>query len=696
MIKVALAGNPNCGKTTLFNALTGGHQHVGNYPGVTVEKKTGELNSQGKTFELIDLPGIYSITAYSDDELVARNYLLSEKPDVIINVLDAGNLERNLYLTVQLMEMGLPIIVALNMEDEAFKQGLKVDTKKLSTLLGIPVIPTVGHKKKGVDKLIEALVHFSSAYVCPQYQKISYGLDLDEAMNSIVHIIENDKNHIEKISQTYRPLWMALKLFEGDEEVENLVKKTLTPETQKQLYQVLDKTKKHLSSTLNDIAENVICDYRYGFASSVAKRCLARLFPIRKNVSDKIDTVLTHRAAGPFLLVALLLPLYQLVFKLSEYPTNLLEKMFGSLKDIVTHYVPSGLIQSLINSGIIDGVGGVLSFTPIIILMFMIVALIEDSGYMARIAFIMDRFLRTFGMHGSSILAYIIAGGMAGGCAVPGILATRTLRDPKERLATILTTPFMNCGAKLPVFALLIAAFFPNNQGMMMFLVTILSWVFALGLAAILRNTIIKGESTPFVMELPPYRWPTLKGLLIHTWERTFQYVQKAGTFILMAAIIIWASMTFPQLENTNKLSDAEFSKLQLEYSIAGRLGKAMEKVTLPLMGFEWETNIALIGGMAAKEIIISTLGIAHSLGSVEEKNQKSLGEKLATDQHWNKLVAFTLIIFIMLYMPCIATLSIIKKETQTWKWTIFAAVYTTSVAVIFSAIFYQIGRFLL
>lgn len=693
MIKVALAGNPNCGKTTLFNALTGAHQHVGNYPGVTVEKKTGELTSQGKTFELIDLPGIYSITAYSDDELVARNYLLGEKPDVIINVIDAGNLERNLYLTVQLMEMGLPMIVALNMEDEAFKQGLKVDSKKLSTLLGIPVIPTVGHKKKGVDKLIEALVNFSSAYVCPQYQKISYGPDLDEAMNSVVRIIESDKTHIEKISEKYRPLWMALKLFEGDEEVEKLTNDVLSPEAKKELTKVIDKTMKHIDSTLNDIPENVICDYRYGFASSVAKRCLARIFPIRKNVSDKIDAVLTHRVAGPFLLVALLLPLYQLVFKLSEYPSDLLEKMFGALKDVVTHYIPSGLLQSLINSGIIDGVGGVLSFTPIIVFMFMVVALIEDSGYMARIAFIMDRFLRTFGMHGSSILAYIIAGGMAGGCAVPGILATRTLRDPKERLATILTTPFMNCGAKLPVFALLIAAFFPNNQGLMMFTVTILSWVFALGLAAVLRNTIIKGESTPFVMELPPYRWPTLKGLLIHTWERTYMYVQKAGTFILMAAIVVWASMTFPQLENSKNLPESEFSKLQLEYSVAGRVGKAMETVTLPLMGFEWETNIALIGGMAAKEIIISTLGIAHSLGAVDEKNEKSLGDKLAADTHWNKLVAFSLMIFIMLYMPCIATLSIIKKETQTWKWTIFAAVYTTGVAVLFATIVYQVGK---
>lgn len=694
MIKVALAGNPNCGKTTLFNGLTGSRQHVGNYPGVTVEKKTGELLAGGKKFELIDLPGIYSITAYSEDELVARNYLLSEKPDVIINVLDAGNLERNLYLTVQLMEMGLPMIIALNMEDEAFKQGLKVDSKKLSTLLGVPVIPTVGHKKKGVEKLIEALVHHAEAYVCPQYQKISYGPDLDEAIFKIVKEIDRDKEHIEKLTEHSRPSWLALKLFEGDEEVEKRMSGIMNPQAKKEIDEIIKKTKKHIDSTLNDIPENVICDYRYGFASSLAKRCLSRLFPLRKNVSDKIDSFLTHRVLGPFLLLAVLLPLYQLVFKLSEYPTELLEKAFGALKGLVTQIIPSGLLQSLINSGIIDGVGGVLSFTPIIILMFMVVALIEDSGYMARIAFIMDRFLRTFGMHGSSILAYIIAGGMAGGCAVPGILSTRTLRDPKEKLATILTTPFMNCGAKLPVFALLIAAFFPTHQGLMMFLVTILSWVFALGLAGVLRNTIIKGESTPFVMELPPYRWPTLKGLLIHTWERTWLYVQKAGTYILMAAIIVWASMTFPRLEKTPDISEAEFSKKQLEYSVAGQVGKSIEKVSLPLMGFGWETNIALIGGMAAKEVIISTLGIAHSLGAVEGESEKSLTDRLATHKGWNKLIAFALMIFIMLYMPCIATLSVIYKETQSWKWTIFAMGYTTGVAVFFSALVFQIGKF--
>jgi len=687
MIKVALVGNPNCGKTTLFNALTGGHQHVGNYPGVTVEKKTGELSFQDKHFHIIDLPGIYSLTAYSEDELVARNYLLNEKPDIIINVLDASNLERNLYLTVQLMEMGLPMILALNMEDEALKQGLKIDLKKLSHFLEIPIVSTIGHKKKGVDQLIEAIANFSSAYVCGQNQKLSYGQDLDEVINELVKIIE-------KSSPEYRPLWMVLKLLEEDSEIKKIVEKTLGAEDHSAVLTMIDRVKKHIDSTLSDIPENIICDYRYGYASSLNKRCVSRIFPLRKSISDQIDLVLTHRFLGPFLLVGILLPIYQLIFKLSEYPTEFLSKFFSSLKELVSAVIPPGLLQSLINSGIIDGVGGVLSFTPIIILMFIVVSLIEDSGYMARIAFIMDRFLRTFGMHGSSILAYIIAGGMAGGCAVPGIMATRTLRDPKERLATILTTPFMNCGAKLPVFALLIATFFPNNQGIMMFAITILSWFFALGLAAILRNTIIKGESTPFVMELPPYRLPTLKGLLIHTWERTYMYVQKAGTFILMAAIIMWASMTFPRLENEQNLSEEIFSKQQLEYSIAGRVGKAIEKVTLPLMGFEWETNIALIGGLAAKEIIISTLGVAHSLGSVDKDDSTSLSEKLASNKHWNKSVALALIIFVMLYMPCIATLSTIFKETQTLKWTIFAAVYTTSVAVFFATLFYQIGTF--
>ena len=429
----------------------------------------------------------------------------------------------------------------------------------------------------------------------------------------------------------------------------------------------------------------------------------------RRPLSDKLDLVLTHRLLGPVILLAVIWGMYEFVFAASETPVGWMEDFFGWTGSVADALLPDGMLKSLVISGVIDGVGGVMGFVPLIMFMFFFIAVLEDSGYMARVAFIMDRVLRTFGMHGNSVLALIVSGGIAGGCAVPGVMAARTLRDPKERLATILVAPFMNCGAKLPVFALLIAAFFPAHQGSMMFLITLLAWAFALIAARILRGTVIRGASSPFIMELPPYRIPTLRGLLIHMWERSWQYIKKAGTIILAVSILLWAMMSFPSLpqqqadrimattgqgaEEENAAN--ELARAELAHTLAGRLGMALETVTKPLMGFDWRTNIALIGGFAAKEVVVATLGTAYSLGEVDPEEAEPLSRQLATEPGWSPLSAFVLILFIMLYAPCFVTVAVIRRETQSWKWAGFSMLYTTTAAIVVATVVYRAGLLL-
>lgn len=557
-MRIAVAGNPNCGKTTIFNGLTGANQKVGNYPGVTVEKKMGTLKIGEEKHDVVDLPGAYSLSAYSEDELVARNYIIEEKPDLIINVVDSSNLERNLYLTVQLMEMQVPLLIVLNMQDAAVSKGLNVEAKKLSELIGAPVVSTVGHKKEGIKKLKEEI---SKSTKDISFTPISYGKETEYALSEIQKTLDELAFSDSELNK-YSKSWFALKLLEQDMQITKIFQEQFHEKTEPIVARI-NKYAKHVDATLDDTTENIISSYRYGFASSVVKQCITKTFEARKSLSDTIDLFITNRLLGPIILLLVLWFSYQVIFTASEHPVAWLESFFEFLHNGAAKLIPKGLFQSLVVSGIIDGVGGVLGFIPLIMFMFFLISFIEDSGYMARIAFIMDRILRTFGMHGNSILSFIVSGGIAGGCAVPGVMATRTLRDPKERLATILTTPFMNCGAKLPVFALLITAFFSKNQGMMMFFITLLSWFFALVVAGILRKTLLKGTPTPFVLELPPYRMPTLKGLLIHMWERSWVYIKKAGTFILVASIIMWILMTFPQYKShsSRKMSEAELAQ---------------------------------------------------------------------------------------------------------------------------------------
>ncbi len=717
-IIIALTGNPNSGKTTLFNGLTGARQQVGNYPGITVEKREGFLKVRDITLHIVDLPGTYSLTAYSQEELVARNFLLENRPQVVVDVIDATNLERHMYLALQLMELGAPLILALNMMDEVKKKGIIIDTKKLASLLGCSVIPMIAKRGVGRERLIEEILNYSSSHRTWRPIHISYGPDLDPVIMEMVQIIEENKF----LTKRYPSRWIAIKYLEEDIEIIEKGKKE-NNRISAVLEGMVEKVTFHCENTLNTNPEAIIADYRYGFISSLLKGVIKRKrLEDRIDISDKIDKVLTHRLIGPLIMILVLYLMFKLTFVFGDYPLKIIESFFSWLAMLGNKYIPPGLIRSLIVSGIIDGVGGVLSFVPLIMIMFFILAFLEDSGYMARMAYMLDRVLRIFGLHGYSVMPFILSGGIPGGCAVPGIMATRTLRSPKEKMATLLTAPFFSCGAKVPVFLLLTAAFFPKDGDRVLFGLTLFSWICALLVAKFLRITVIKGPSTPFVMELPPYRLPTLKGLFIHTWERVYQYIKKAGTVILLISILIWAGMTFPSppknvitslkikekaiesllkgkiepqekeslLEKVQELYARE-KQLRLEYSAAGRLGKALENIT-QIAGFDWKTNIALIGGFAAKEVIVSTLGTIYSLRDTQNDQSLSLSKRIARDPGWNKLKSLSLMIFVLLYSPCFISVVTMIQESN-WRWGIFSIIFNTCFAMAISTLIYQFGH---
>ncbi|MCP3926571.1 MAG: ferrous iron transport protein B [Desulfobacterales bacterium] len=708
-ITAALAGNPNAGKTTMFNSMTGAKQRVGNYPGVTVEKREGTVTVNDNPMNIVDLPGTYSLTAYSPEELVARDFLIKERPHIVMNVLDATSLERNLYLAVQLMELGIPTILALNMMDAVKKQGKEIDRKKLSELLNVPVIETIARSGKGKKELLnEAYNYAKEKDGAWEPLHISYGSDLDEAIDEMTEFIVESG----LLKNQCPARWVAIKFLEEDEQIIDLA---MENGVGNKLTEISDKVSKHCYDTFKTYPEALIADYRYGYIASVVKQGVIKSNTPENRIefSDKIDKVLTHRFAGPVLMLAILYSMFYLTFSLGEIPMGWLESFFEWFAVTIGNILPDGLVKSLIVDGIIGGVGGVLGFVPLIIVMFSMITFLEDSGYMARMAYMLDRVMRTFGLHGSSVMPFIVSGGIPGGCAVPGVMAARTLRSEKEKLATILTAPFMSCGAKVPVVILLAAAFF-DNSAIVMFWTTLGGWVAAFIVARILRSTIIRGEATPFVMELPPYRMPTLLGVFIHTWERAWQYIKKAGTVILAISVIIWAAMTFPglpqddiksfedqrvtlKLSYQGKILDEKILEINnlenqaaLRYSIAGKIGSSFEPLT-KLAGFDWRTNIALLGGFAAKEVIVSSLGTSYAIGEVDAEESSGLSMKLKNDPSWNKFTAIALLIFVLLYAPCFVTVVVMAKEAS-WKWALFSIVFNTTFAFTISASVYQIG----
>ncbi|OQX86461.1 MAG: ferrous iron transport protein B [Candidatus Omnitrophica bacterium 4484_70.2] len=707
-LTIALAGNPNSGKTTVFNNLTGARQHVGNYPGVTVEKKEGTLRYKDYEINVVDLPGTYSLTAYSIDELVARNFVIEEKPDVVIDIIDTSNLERNLYLATQFMELGVPLVLAFNMYDLAQKQGLNIDKHRLSQLLGCPIVFTVATKKQGMDELLDEAINLVEGKTKLRRTNIGYGREIEEELKKIEEVILKDRS----LTQKYPSKWLAVKSLEDDTEI---IKKLKGSVYSQEILTQVERSAKHLEKIFGDTPQGIIADRRYGFISGACSEAVKKTYEVRHSISDKIDKVLLNKILGLPIFLGLMWLVFKFTFKLSEPLMGWIEASQTLLGNLFSRLLPEErAIHSLVVDGIISGVGSVLMFVPIIFLLFLAIAVLEDSGYMARAAFIMDRFMHKIGLHGRSFISMLLGFG----CNLPAIMATRTIEDRRDRLVTILVNPFMSCGARLPVYALFIGAFFSQEErGNVLFSLYLLGIIVAVLMAKLFRKYLFKGEASPFVMELPPYRVPTIKGLFIHMWERGVVYLKKAGSTIFLGCILIWFLSNFPWRPQYSKDYDVLIKQAQgnkrlvsqlekerasekLEKSYAGRLGRAIVPVFKPLGFDDWKICVGLIGGFVAKEIVVGTLGTLYSISEADEESE-SLRIALQREERpdgskmYNPLVAYALMVFILLYMPCVATVAVIKKETNSWKWPLFTVFYTTTIAWIVSFVIYQTGRLL-
>ena len=679
-ITVALAGNPNSGKTTIFNMLTGLHQHVGNYPGVTVEKKEGARRYEDYEINFVDLPGTYSLTAYSEEELVARNFIIDQRPDVVVDVIDASNIERNLYLATQFMEMNVPLVLAFNMSDIARQNGLVVDIPQLSRLLEATIVPTVGSKQQGTEELLAAIVQTAEKSRTGRIHTINYGQEIEEELAKIERLI-NDKQ--PQSAPGYNSRWLGVKLLERDKEIaEKLMDSEICDAARRSI--------EHLKSIFRDEPEIVLADRRYGFISGACQETIQTTVELRHNVSDIIDTVVLNPVLGLPIFLLLMLAVFVLTFKAAQYPMDWLGMFFGWIAAEIGGFWPAdsnSLLRSLLLDGIIGGVGGVLVFLPNIMMLFLAIAFLEYSGYMARAAFVMDRLMHKIGLHGKSFIPMLIGFG----CSVPAIMATRILENRRNRLTTIMVIPLMSCGGRLAIYALFIPAFFsPQWQGAMLWLIYIIGIVLAVGYAKLLRLSVFRGETVPFVMELPPYRMPTLKAVGIHMWERAQMYLRKAGTVILAASVVLWAGMNFPQPRrgSLQGLSAQQVHKVRLENSLVGRVGKAIEPAIRPL-GFDWKIGTALIGAAAAKELFVSQLAIIYAQEN-HEHAEKSLSRKLQAN--YTPLTAFCTMLFCLIYAPCAATVAVTRYETASWAWALFQFVTLTALAYVVTLIVNQIG----
>jgi ferrous iron transport protein B len=680
-IKVALLGNPNVGKSTIFNALTGQKQSTANYSGVTLEEKRADIKYKDYEISFTDLPGIYSFSTYSQDEVAAKNFIITENPDIIINVIDAANLERNLYLTAQSLELQKPMIAALNMNDVLKSKGYTLDEKRLSVLLGVQVVLTDGVKKTGIEDLKQACINLFEA----KENKISkaivdYGQDINLEIANIEAVMQKI-NFSAPVTQK----WAAIRLLEEDPELKKIAPAELMLRAAV--------SAKHLEKHFSFNVKVAIAEFRYGFAASVSKSVLTETDGA-SNITGILDKFALNRYLGIFIFAAVMYLIFKFTFTFSEPLVGVFESCFGALGDAAAAVIPEGHFQSLVVDGIIGGVGGVLGFFPLIIFMFFAISFFEDSGYMARAAFIMDKIMSKFGLSGKSFLPMMIT---TNGCGVPGLMAARGLDSKRDRIITMLITPFMICGAKLPIFALFIGAFFESKyQTNIMFAMYALSIIIALSAAKVLSLTAFKGEEASFVIELPPYHMPSFKGLLLKTWERGWAYLKKAGGIIVLITIILWAGFTYPQAKNTD---GAEVSgKTQLEQSYAGRLGKALEPFVKPI-GMEGTSTVALIAGLAAKEVVVSTLGTVYSLEDIDVEDDEStqpLKESLLADPSWSPLKAIVFLIFCLIYVPCVVAIAVFYRESgSSIKWTSLLVFGTTLLAWLVSFIVFQLGTLL-
>lgn len=669
-VTVALAGNPNSGKTTVFNNLTGAHQHVGNWPGVTVEKKEGQLVFEGKTVRVVDLPGTYSLGTYSEDEAVARDYIVFQKPDVVINIVDASNLERNLYLTVQLLEMGVKVVIALNMYDALSGQKVTIDVPRLSKLLGVPVVPTIASRNQGMKELLaQALQQAHSHEPEQESVKINYGQEIETELAVLEKFILSTPN----LATQFVPRWLAVKVLEGDEGILQWLEKQPGKEP---LLTRRDECIKRLEGIWGEDIESLIVDHRYGFISGLSKEVVTRrqTAEARLSVSDKIDRILTHRYLGIPIFLLAMWGVFQFTFTVGAPLSGWIDAFFGWLGGVTGSLLGNlgapALLSSLFVDGLMGGVGSVLVFVPNIFLMFFAISLLEDSGYMARAAYIMDRFMHILGLHGKSFIPLLIGFG----CNVPAIMATRTLENKRDRLITILINPLMSCTARLPVYVLFAGALFKANQGAVVFSLYLLGFVLAVLMGMLFKKFLFKGESSYFVMELPPYRIPTLKSTLIHMLERGGSFIRKAGTVIVAAVLVLWALANLP---------------LGVEYasqeSFLGQIGTVIAPLFTPAGFGTWQAAVALAFGVLAKEVVVGTLGTLYGVGDT--------GLIQAIAQSWTPLAAYAFMVMTLIYIPCAAVIGAIKRETNSWGWTGFAVGYSLMLGWLMAVLVYQGGR---
>ncbi len=721
-INVALVGNPNCGKTTIFNFASGANEHVGNYSGVTVDVKTGVIHYKGYTLNVSDLPGTYSLSAYSPEEVYVREHISRQTPDIILNVVDASNIERNLYLTTQLIDMDVRTVVALNMFDELTKKGNRLNFEQLGKMLGIPFVPTVGAKGKGINELFQKVIDvYENRAPESRRVKINYGTLLEQSIDQLEESIAGFPDLTSQLS----PRFFAIKLLEKDKVFQEQISDS---QKYNSISVHVDRQIKDVEKSLGEDTETLITDARYGFIAGALKETYRENPRKRRRKTDAIDAFLTHRLFGFPIFFFFMWLMFQATFQLGQFPMNWIEQGVTALSRFTAGILTPGPFTDLIVDGIIGGVGGVIVFLPNILILFFCISFMEDTGYMARAAFIMDKVMHKIGLHGKSFIPLI----MGFGCNVPAIMSTRTIEDRNSRLLTILINPLMSCSARLPVYILLIGAFFPKNPGSILFLLYGTGIALAVIIARIFKRFLFKKNHVPFVMELPPYRLPTLKSTTRHMWHKGRQYIQKMGGVILVASIIIWFLGYYPREneqtralelqknELTTKLGQFEKQeaiapmalstltdslaqlreleeKMRHEGSFIGSLGKAIEPAMRPL-GFDWKMGVSLLSGIAAKEIVVSTMSVLYQAEEKSTGGNTHLIKKLQTDTYpdgtkvFTPLAAFSFLIFTLVYFPCIAVVAAIKKEAGSWKWALFTIFYTTALAWLLSFLIYQVG----
>ncbi|MFO7964692.1 MAG: ferrous iron transport protein B [Desulfobacterales bacterium] len=707
-ITIALAGNPNSGKTTIFNNITGTRQKVGNWPGVTVEKKEGSIRRFGFDLKIIDLPGTYSLTPFSIEEIVARKFILEESPDVVIDIIDASNLERSLYLATQLRELDCcKVLFALNMADLAQSRGIKINDRKLSELLDVPVVFTVGNKNQGIDDLIQKAIELAhEPPKTPFQRRVKYNRDIETAIEKLCRFIE--KKGPETLPYDLR--WTSIKLLEND----NIIREDVKKKSGASADEIFDETaglRKYLMNRFDEDPEIIMTDERYGFIAGIIREVVTTSFQKRVDTSRSIDLVLTNRFIGFPIFIFFIWVMFETTFTLGQYPMDWIDTAIQWISTFAAGLLPEGLIKDMIIDGVIAGVGSVIIFLPNILILFFFISLFEDTGYMARCAFLMDKIMHLIGLHGKSFIPMIIGFG----CNVPAIMAARTLESEKDRILTILITPFMSCSARLPIYLVLAGTFFGTQAGTVIFAIYLTGIVFSILTGRLFRSTLLRGADAPFVMELPPYRVPMVRSLVIHMWDRTKIFLKKMGGIILIGSVVVWALSAFPRNEAVTPdhrietdqvqkmepaqpepgapeqgLNTSRIEQRQTESSYMGKIGKTIAPVFEPI-GIEWQGGVALLTGFVAKEIVVSTLGVLYAV-----KDDESDALQLALEQsEMTPLSALSMMVFVLLYVPCLAAVAAIRRETGSVKWTLFSVIYSTSLAWIMSFAVYQGGKFL-